>query len=56
MRPIKKGKLTIVDTIFNVLQSRPFCKCSRKEIKLYSAWCQRVGETVEMILEEQENK
>lgn len=45
-----KNKLSKI--IYDLLQSRPFCKCSIKEKKMYSAYCLRICETVEMKLDE----
>ena len=42
-------------SLYDLLQDRPFCSCSEKEEDLYSAWCLRIQETWEMIVEENES-
>jgi len=32
--------------IYNLLQYRPFCNCSKQEQKIYNAYCGRVAETI----------
>lgn len=39
----------LYDKLYELLQKRPFCKCSQTEKELYSSWCQRIIETIDMI-------
>ena len=39
--------------VYNVLDRRPFCKCSSENKNTYDAYCLRVAETVENSVEEE---